>query len=168
MRRYVTFYNLIFPFWLILYFPPVILLTIIGNYIIDSLVLLGCYKVYGLKDKDINLKLFYKEHIFSVVVYGFLADLIGVALLLLCTWFDVFALSNEIVSAISYNAFSHPVAFIIVLLATLISFVFIFVFNYKKVLKDSILDKVIRFKIAISIAIVTIPWTFFIPMEWFY
>ncbi len=168
MKRYVTFYNLIFPFWLILFFPPVILLTIIGNYIIDSLVLVGCYKVYRLQDKDINLKPFYKEHILSVVVYGFLADIIGVALLLVCTWSDLFGLSNEIVSAISYNAFSHPMAFIIVLLAVLISFIFIFIFNYKKVFDKSIMDKALRIKIAISIAIVTIPWTFFVPMEWFY
>ena len=39
-------YNIIFPVWLFLFFPPVILITLAGNFIIDSLVVIAGYFLF--------------------------------------------------------------------------------------------------------------------------
>lgn len=167
--KQIRLYNMIFPIWVLMFFPPVILITLLGNYVIDSLVLLGCFYVYKLKNKGFNLKIFYKGSIKKVWLCGFLADFIGAAILLLLNTYgdDLFGFSYELTSAISYDPFSVPLAFIIVLFAMLVSSYFIFVFNYKFALKKQIEEKRLRFKVALTIAIVTIPWTFLLPIKWF-
>ena len=40
--------------------------------------------------------------------------------------------------------------------------------NYKFVFKDQIREKVLRYKIAITLAVVTAPWTFLLPTKWLY
>lgn len=37
--KQVKLYNVIFPIWLLLIFPPVALIALAGNFIIDSLVI---------------------------------------------------------------------------------------------------------------------------------
>lgn len=44
----------------------------------------------------------------------------------------------------------------------------IYVFNYYIVFNKIILEKKLRFKIALTIAIVTIPWTYLIPAQWIF
>lgn len=169
MKKSTKLYNIIFPIWFLLFFPPVILLTLAGNYIIDSLVIIVCFSVYKLADSGFNLKTFYKESILKVWGYGFLADFIGAAILfLLGMCGERFGLSYELTSAICYDPFSQPLAVIIILGAVLVSAVFIFLFNYKCAFKNLIEEKTLRFKIALTIAIVTAPWTFLLPTKWFY
>ena len=43
----VKLYNVIFPTWFLMFFPPVILITLLGNFVIDSLVLLACFMLLG-------------------------------------------------------------------------------------------------------------------------
>mgnify|MGYP000889100713 CR=1 FL=1 len=169
MKRTTKLYNVIFPIWFLLFFPPVILITLLGNYTIDSLVIAACFFVYKLADSEFELKAFYKKSILKVWLYGFLADFIGAAILFflgMCG--DRFGLSYEVTSAICYDPFSHPLAVFIIIGAILVSAVFIFIFNYKFVFKDQIREKVLRYKIAITLAVVTAPWTFLLPTKWLY
>lgn len=124
--------------------------------------------MYKLNNKEFNLKIFYKGSIIKVWLYGFLADIIGAAILFLLGIFGkyVFGLSYELTSAICYDPFSDPLAVIIILFAMLVLAYFIFVFNYKFTLKKQIEEKRLRLKVAI--AIVTIPWTFLLSTKWFY
>lgn len=162
-------YNVIFPIWLLLFFPPVIILTLIGNYLIDSLVVVICYYVFKLNIVQDSLKSFYKKSIIKVWLFGFLADFIGAVILFsMGITGDMFRLPYEIISAINYDPFSHPVAVIIIAIVTLIAGFFIFFFNYKITFKDLLEDKALRFKVSLTLAIVTMPWTFFLPTKWFY
>lgn len=169
MEKSTKLYNLIFPIWFLLFFPPVIFLTLAGNYIIDSLVLVICFSIYKIAGLGLNLKSFYKQSILKVWGYGFLADIIGASILFVLGLLgESLGLSYELTSAICYDPFSKPLAVIIILGATLVSAAFIFLFNYKYSFKNLIEDKTLRFKIALTIAIVTAPWTFLLPTKWFY
>ena len=161
-------YNVIFPIWFLLFFPPVIFITLVGNFIIDSLVILLCFFVFKLMETQ-NLKAFYKKSILKVWLFGFLADIIGASILFTTGILgDSFGLPYELISAINYDPFSSPIAFIIIIFAMIVSGVFMFIFNYRITFKKQIADKQLRFKVALTIAIVTIPWTFLLPTKWFY
>lgn len=162
-------YNVIFPIWFLLFFPPVILITLFGNYVIDSLVLIGCFYLFKISNLQINLKTFYKKSILKVWLYGFLADILGAVILFLCTMLEgKIGLSYEITSAISYDPFSQPLAVVIILISMIVSSYFIFLFNYRITLVPAISEDRLRFKVALAIAIITTPWTFILPTKWFY
>ncbi|HOO12660.1 MAG TPA: hypothetical protein PK684_06890 [Bacillota bacterium] len=41
--KHIKFYNVIFPIWFLMFFPPVVLLTLAGNFIIGSQAVAGCF-----------------------------------------------------------------------------------------------------------------------------
>ncbi|SKA79281.1 hypothetical protein SAMN05443428_10328 [Caloramator quimbayensis] len=167
--RKIKLYNIIFPIWFLLFLPPVIIITLIGNFTIDSLVIMACFFVFRLGNIQNNLKTFYKKSILKVWIFGFLADIIGASILFLLEMVgNYLKLPNELITAIDYDPFSHPVAVVIIIFSMLIAAVFIFVFNYKFTFKKQIEDKKLRLKVAITIAIITMPWTFLLPTKLFY
>ncbi|MFY9414774.1 MAG: hypothetical protein WAP27_08440, partial [Tepidanaerobacteraceae bacterium] len=56
----------------------------------------------------------------------------------------------------------------IIVLAMAVSALLIFLLNYKITFKKMIADRHKRLKLALSIAILTLPWTFLLPTKWFY
>jgi hypothetical protein len=165
----VKLYNVIFPIWFLLFFPPVILITLAGNFIIDSLVIFACYYIFKLADTITSNKTFYKESIWNVWIFGFLSDLIGGAILFITGILgDSIGIPYEISSAINFDPFSHPTAVAIIVIAMIVSAVFIFLFNYKVTFRKLLTDRQQRLKVALTIAIVTMPWTFLLPTKWFY
>lgn len=165
----VKLYNIIFPIWLLIFFPPIIFITLAGNFVIDSLVILACVSIFKLAINSEERKSFYKNSIIKVWLFGFLADIIGAAILfILGIWGEYFGLSYELVSAIDFDPFSNPLAVMIIVFAMLVSALFIFLFNYKITFRELIKDNSVRFKVALTIAIVTMPWTFLLPTKWFY
>jgi len=169
MKKTTKLYNLIFPIWFLLFFPPVVFITLAGNFVIDSLVIIVCFSVFKLVDSESNLKTYYKKSILKVWGFGFLADIIGAGILFVLGLLgDSLGLSYELTSAINYDPFSEPIAIIIILGAAVVSALFIFLFNYKYSFKNIIKDQALRFKIALTLAIVTAPWTFLLPTKWFY
>ena len=164
----IKLYNVIFPIWLLLFFPPVILVTIVGNFIIDSLVICLCYFAFKLSD-NLALKTFYTGSIYKVWVFGFMSDLIGAAILFTTGILgDSLGIPYEIYSAINFDPFSNPVAMAIIVFAMAVSALLIFLLNYKVTFKKLIADRHMRLKLALAIAIVTMPWTFLLPTKWFY
>lgn len=165
----VKLYNIIFPIWLLIFFPPIIFITLAGNFVIDSLVILACVSIFKLAINSEERKSFYKNSIIKVWLFGFLADIIGAAILfILGILGEYFGLSYELVSAIDFDPFSNPLAVMIIVFAMLVSVLFIFLFNYKITFRELIKDNSVRFKVALTIAIVTMPWTFLLPTKWFY
>ena len=165
----VKLYNIIFPIWLLIFFPPIIFITLAGNFVIDSLVILACVSIFKLAINSEERKSFYKNSIIKVWLFGFLADIIGAAILfILGIWGEYFGLSYELVSAIDFDPFSNPLAVMVIVFAMLVSALFIFLFNYKITFRELIKDNSVRFKVALTIAIVTMPWTFLLPTKWFY
>lgn len=167
--KHIKLYNVIFPIWFLLFFPPVILLTFVGNLVIDSLVLVLCFFVFRLAETQKDLKTFYRNSILKVWLFGFLADFIGGVLLFVINSTDSFlGIPYEIISAINYDPFSQAGAVVIIACAMLLSAVLIFLFNYKFTFKNQIQEKTLKFKTSLTIAIITMPWTFLLPTKWFY
>lgn len=165
----VKLYNIIFPIWLLIFFPPIIFITLAGNFVIDSLVILACVSIFKLAVNSEERKTFYKNSIIKVWLFGFLADIIGAAILfILGILGEYFGLSYELVSAIDFDPFSNPLAVMVIVFAMLVSALFIFLYNYKITFRELIKDNSVRFKVALTIAIVTMPWTFLLPTKWFY
>ena len=160
--KIVTLNNVIFPIWLILFFPPVILITLAGNFIIDLVVLLICFYIYKLGE-FIALKELLRKGIWKVWIFGFLADMLGAGLLLIAN----FSLPYEWVNGIMFDPFSHPASVLFIVIAILLSSTLIFLLNYRVSFIKLIPDKALRLKSALLIAIVTAPWTFLLPTKWF-
>ena len=138
-------YNVIFPIWFLMLFPVAWLVIIPCNFLIDSLVLILRVIILKINDRKEG----YKKSIIKIVLFGFLADIIGAGLLLLVCY--LFELNDEIY---------------ITLPAMVISSILIFVFDYFISFKK--FDKKNRLKLSIIYAVVTAPYTFLIPMSWSY
>lgn len=164
----IRLYNIIFPVWLMIFFPPVILVTLVGNWIFDSIVLIGCYFLFK-PDKESNWLLFYKKNIVKVWLFGLLADFIGAVILFACVGLQEFlGLSNEVINGISYDPFSNFLAITLILICMLISGVLILLFNHNYTFARTIKDELTRWKVAALIAITTLPWTFLLPTKLFF
>ncbi|NLO97237.1 MAG: hypothetical protein GX091_04070 [Peptococcaceae bacterium] len=165
----IKLYNIIFPIWFLLFFPPVILITLLGNFVIDSVVIIVCFFLFKLAGQQKSLGEFYKGSIIKVWILGFLADFIGAAILfVLGILGDFYGLPYELTSAINFDPFSNPLAVLLIILAMLVSAVLIFIFNFKITFNNLIGEQKVRFKVAITLAVVTMPWTFLLPTKWFY
>ena len=165
----IKLYNVIFPIWLLLFFPPVIFITIFGNFLIDSLVIAAVFYMLKMSNYQMSLKSFYKSSIIKVWLFGFIADIIGAGILFgIGITGDSLGLPYEITSAVNFDPFDHPAALAIIVFAMLISGLFIFIFNYYFSFARQIEDKKLRFKTALMVAVITIPWTFLLPTRWFY
>ena len=143
----VRLYNVMFPIWMLILFPSAWLAVFPVNFIVDSLVLIICMSKLGI----VNRWQTYKTHILKIFAFGMIADLIGAGLLLLVVMLDLGFRGDEI---------------FLTLPAMLISALFIFIFNHTITFKG--MDKRLRFKLALTYAIVTAPYTFLIPLEWIY
>lgn len=148
MKKEVKLYNVLFPFWMLLLFPQFWLIVLPGNFIIDSLVLLaGIYLL-----KIANKKNFYKSNILKIFGFGILSDVIGSAyMFIMISCFDIGRMGDE---------------WYLTLPALAISAVCIFLFNYYVTLRKY--DRRIRFKLALTFAVATAPYTFLVPSSWLY
>lgn len=162
-------YNVIFPIWALWIFPPFIILAIIGNYIIDSLVLVACYYIFKLKNTDFSLKSFYKKTIVKVWIWGFVADILGSILLFYVFTTNRFRIPNDIRYAVMYGGpFTNPWALFAVGCCMVLTSALIFIFNYYIVFQKIALPIKTKRYISIFIAIITCPWFYLIPTNWFY
>lgn len=147
-KNQVKLYNVMFPFWMIMALPSLLWLIIIpGNFAIDSLVLLIVMIILKIEDK----KEMYKKHIWKIFGFGMLSDIIGSALMFISVLCGIGTMGDELYLTIP---------------ALMIASFLIFLFNYKFTFKD--IEKQLRFKLALTFAIVTAPYTFLVPSSWLY
>ena len=147
-NKEIKLYNILFPIWFIILIPMSWLVILPGNFIIDSLVLLLTMKA----TRIVGRKEMYKKTILKIWLFGFISDIIGAAFLFVTIMGFELALPGE--------------DYLYLTIAVLISAVFIFIFNYKVSFKGY--DRATRFKMALSFAIFTAPYTFLIPLDWIY
>jgi len=77
--------------------------------------------LFKLPIDQVNVKTFYKKNILKVWIFGFLADIIGAAILFaLGIWGDYLGILYEIISGINYGPFSQPLAIVIIVCSMLI------------------------------------------------
>ncbi len=161
MKKSVRLYNVILPIWLLVLFPQVWLIVLPGNLMVDCAVLLAALAVMKIADKGAILKKLW----WRFWLLGFAADAIGVAWMVLGfvlilarpAWEDT-------LGHITHNAFAHPVAFLWTLAGVALAGVCIYFFDKRAMAACPQLDGRQRYKIALTMAIVTAPWLFFIPM----
>ena len=147
-RRQMKLYNVLFPFWMLIWFPQLWLIVLPGNFLIDSAVLLIGLMALKIEDK----KQWYRKYVFKIFGFGMLSDIIGsVYMFLMLAVFEVASMGDELSLTIP---------------AILISAILIFVFNYYITFRK--VDKKERLTLAIVFAIVTAPYTFLVPTRWLY
>ena len=179
MKKPVTLYNVIIPIWLLFMFPPVWPVILAGNFGIDSLVLYLGMRWLGLADK----KAFYKKHILKIWGCGFLGDLPGVLLMTLPMLLDgwlwnpalpreaqgaAYLFASEKLGAVMMNPFANIWSFLWATFAVAVSALCLYWLNYKLCYRDSGLEEGQKTRLALLMALVTAPWTFYLPTQWFY
>lgn len=147
-KKDIKFYNVLFPFWMLLMFPQMWLIVLPGNFIIDSLVLFICMLVLKIADK----KQCYKKYILKVYGIGLISDVIGgLYMLMTVAVFELGRMGDELY---------------ITLPALIISAILIFVLNYFITFRK--MNKNKRIILSLVFAIVTAPYTFLVPSAWIY
>lgn len=164
----VKLYNVIFPVWVLMFWPtpPVILLTLLGNLAIDCLVvwLTLCALRHPAKGQVL------KGCWWKVWLLGFAADLIG-ALWLALGMLGAWALEaggagwvSDFAMAMTVNPFRHPLALVWTAIGVALSGVCIYFFDRRVLRKTPELDDRQAHTLALTLAIATAPWLFFVPV----
>ena len=161
-------YNLLLPIWLLIFFPSWLwLLLIPPNYLIDRIVLM--WSLGDMPEKG----LFCRNHNWKICLAGFASDYAG-AILLFALNQLMFGMNDDVNSFISkaadglmLNPFSNVLSLVIVIAAIVLSAVCIYKLD-KSILTKAGLDIDQAKKSAIRLAIITAPYVYLIPSEWFY
>lgn len=165
MKREVKLYNILLPIWILYFFPQVWFITLPGNLIIDCGVLLITLAVL----KHTGKKAVLKQLRWKFWLLGFLADFMG-ALFLFGFWYlsllpdPVGSWVDQVLSAAFLNPFRTLSGFLYTLSGVAIAGVCIYFFDKRAMRSCALLDERQRHIIALTMAIVTAPWTFLIPL----
>ena len=170
-KNQTKLYNVILPIWLLVIFPFTWIIILPLNFLIDTLVLKLTMKYLKIEKR----KEIYKMTIFKTWILGFLADFIGAALLLIAPFClservndnSTFGIIVDKLSQIMINPFDNIYSIVITIIAVIITAYFIYLFNYKfalkKVFTEGYLEDKDMRKIALSMAVFTAPYVFFLP-----
>ena len=162
MKKDVRLFNLILPIWLLVLAPKILVFVIPGNLLVDCLVLFCT--LCGLKHPKKGAVV--RELWWKLWLLGFAADAVGVLWmicgLLLCLPFE--NLLHKSLSHISHNAFVHPAAFLWTLAGVAVAGVCIYCFDKRAMRKCALLSDREKRVAALTMAVVTAPWLFFIPI----
>jgi hypothetical protein len=165
-NKTVNLYNVFFPFWIWCLFPPIWLISIPANFLIDSLVLvIGMYVI-----KISNKKQVYRKSIVKVVFFGFISDFIGAGMMELMEWLCSFndeGIGNDIDSALIFNPFRNPIALIYTIFCLIVIGYFIYLFDKKVAFKKLDISEIEKKKLALTMAVFTTPYILIVPSEWF-
>ena len=168
MKSETRLYNVIFPIWILMFWPdpPVILVTLFGNLVIDCLVMMFTQLALKHPAKGAVLKRCW----WKVWLMGFLSDVIG-ALWLVSGLFGAWALApdgsgwvNDFAMAMTVNAFRHPLALLWTAAGVAISGACIYFLDSRVFRHVPELDRRERHILALTLAILTAPWLFFLPL----
>lgn len=145
MKKEIRFYNMLFPLWLVMAAPLTWVAVIPANFLIDSLVLMILLFACRVEEK----RRFYIGHILPVLGFGFLADIIASAGMLLAMFLGVGGRGDE---------------WYLTVPGLLAAAGLIFVFNYFISFRRE--DRRRRFRMALFFAVFTAPYTFLVPTGW--
>lgn len=167
----VTLYNLILPIWLLWIFPQTWLVILPANFLIDLLVIVLTMR--HLRITEIHSRA--KKVILRTWLCGFAADFVGTFLMLFADFLDLDANTtfgrwwiDNLVNPVELCPFENIWAFLWVTACVALSAAVIYLLNVKFCLKKAGLEEPERKKLALSLAIFTAPYLFYLPTEWFY
>ena len=155
-KNTIKFYNLIFPIFILFIIPPYLILAIIGNLLIDGLIVYIVLKLNKVEFLSNN----FTKTVFKVFLLGYLADIIGAIILI-----GIYSLFEPTIGY--YHIWNNPLSVIVHLIVVGFVGYLIYMFN-KYMLNKTIIDEIVIFRLALSLAIITAPWTFLISASLFY
>lgn len=153
-------YNVLLPIWLLWVVPKVWIVILPGNLIIDCAVLLLALAALKHQGKWAVVKQLW----WKFWILGFVADAVGVAWLFL-GWALSVPLGKvweDTVVHIIHNAFDNPWAFLWMLAGVALAGLCIYILDWLAMRRCTLLTQREKQRIALAMAIVTAPWTFFI------
>ncbi len=161
MKKQVKLYNVLFPVWLLWLFPQVLLIVLPGNLFIDCLVLFCALRALKHTQKGAVLRQLW----WKFWLLGFAADLVGTAWMFL-GWYllSVPGMETVVRYVDMLRPFTHPLAFVWTLAGVIIAGACIYFFDKRAMKKCELLTPREKHIIALTMAIVTAPWLFFLPI----
>lgn len=165
MKQENKLYNVMFPIWMLLWFPQTWIITLPVNFIIDLFVLWVAMKRLQVSERKSKLK----KAILKTWIAGFAADFVGGFLMLAVAFISDSAWWDEyMTSMIMANPFGSWCAFLWTTVCVFIAAVLIYFLNRKWCLKGLELTKEQMHKIALAMAVFTAPYLFYLPTIWFW
>ena len=171
MKKEIKLYNVIFPIWMLILIPPLWLVALPGNFIIDLLVLYISMKILKIENRKLNIK----KAIWKSWIIGFAADFVGGFGMFLVALIDVDYETkfgkwwyDNLTNAVMYNPFSTLAGFLWATMCVVITSVIIYFVNKKWCLKKLEISDNEKKKIALAMAVFTAPFLFYLPTAWFY
>ena len=161
-------YNVLFPIWLLVFFPSYLWLILIpANYLIDRIVLK--WSLGDMQDKGV----FCRKNTWRICLAGFLGDFVGaIALFFISQLLSGFGgkrmsfiqMAGE---GIMFDPFTNILAVLIIIAAVALSAVCIYNLDKKLLGKTELNQEQIR-RTAVRLAIFTAPYVYLIPTRLFY
>ena len=172
-KKQTRLYNVIFPIWLLWLFPLTWIVVLPANFLIDLTVVVVTLKVLKVND----IKATSKKIIFKVWIFGFISDFIGTAAMFSVNFMDM-AIGNQtalgkwwykyLTNAVTYRPFENIYSILWVSACVLVTGYFIYLFNYKVSFRKTDLDEMNKKKLALSLAVFTAPYLFYLPTSLFF
>lgn len=172
MKRDRKLYNVLLPLWLFWIIPQVWLMILPGNLIIDCLVLFCTLWALKHTQKTGVMKALW----WKFWLLGFLADAVGVAWMILgilpawignwdavgsspfVQWWEETMLGVHML-----RPWTHPLTFCWTLAGVAIAGACIYFFDKRAMKSCALLSEKEKHAIALTMAVVTAPWLFFLP-----
>lgn len=172
-KKQTKLYNVIFPIWILWLFPVTWIVVLPANFLIDLAVVVITLKVLSVE----HIKEIAKKVIFKVWIFGFVSDFIGTVAMFSVNFMDM-AIGNHSVlgewwykyltNAVTYRPFENIYSILWVSACVVITGYFIYLFNYKVSFKKVDLDEEVKKKLALSLAVFTAPYLFYLPTSLFF
>lgn len=162
MKPKLRLYNVIFPIWLIWLFPPILALVVPANLAVDCLVLLLTLLALKHPDKKGVLKALW----WKVWLLGFGADLVGTGWMYLGLRLS-FLLPDgwrDQGFALAYAPFRQPASFLWTLTGVALAGGCIYLLDWLVMKRCPLLSRRETRILALTLAVVTAPWLFFLPL----
>lgn len=167
MKKDIKLYNMIFPVWLMVLIPWILLPAAALNFGIDTLVVMLTLKHLGIAPK----KTVWKKSIIRVVIFGFLGDIAGalamVGTSLLLDEAIATRKAHDISSAMMYCPWKEPIAVILCILWMALASFIIYKLDKRFAFSKTELDHEQKKKLALSLAVFTTPILFLVPTTLF-
>lgn len=175
MKREHRLYNVMFPIWMLIFFPQVWLVVIPANFIIDSLVLLVMFRLMVPGE---SLGRLWRRSILRVVLIGFFSDFIGAVPLVVIVFGGTWLGNNlpapaadalgMVMAQVMGNPFASGWAFLIISVFVLLAGFCIYKLNCWFSLCRLNLSRKQEKRIALVLAVVTAPWLYYLPLSAIY
>ncbi len=158
----VRLYNMIMPLWLIAVFLPQLwLIALPANWLIDFLVLWLTMKVMKFERPAASAV----QIVWLTWVFGFAADILGGLLMIAPDWGTSIGKDSVFfgITRVLYNPFYDIWSFLWTTLGVVVTAVLIYVYNRYIVLRKAEMTDMQKRKIALSLAVFTAPYLFYLP-----